>query len=374
MLARLFVFAICATVFASNANAGLSLDATMRLIRNAEHSIADPQGWASDMLDVLRDHGFPQDKENICASIAVIDQESSFNANPAVANLGKLSETALREKLDGYPVVGRVALRFLENSPTADNSYMQRIRASKTERDLDLVYRSMVTEAANRTGLSEIVGLGIFNNAIDSRNQISTAGSMQVAVKFALDDANHRRFLPMSLSDTYAVRDDLYSRRGGMYYGILRLLGYDTGYDRKIFRFADYNAGRYASRNAAFQAAIAKLANIELATDGDLLLYRNGVARKKASASERAIRKLKLGLSEQQIRQDLNAEKSAEFVSTQTFIRIRETHRKTFGREPAFAVVPNIALHSAKITHHMTTNNFADSVNRRYQSCMAMKV
>ena len=80
----------------------------------------------------------------------------------------------------------------------------------------------------------------------------------------------------MSLDDDYAVRDELYTRHGGMYYGVLQLLGYETGYDRKIYRFADFNAGRYSSRNAAFQKQIAVLSGQPLASDGDLLLYDKG--------------------------------------------------------------------------------------------------
>ena len=199
---------------------------------------------------------------------------------------------------------------------------------------------------------------------------------MQVSVDFALDVARRRRWLPMSLDDVYAVRDELYTRHGGMYYGVLQLLGYETGYDRKIYRFADFNAGHYASRNAAFQKQVMELSGELLAADGDLLLYdKSGKARETVSNTETALRKALLGssfeLDEKDIRSDLLKEKENSFVQTLTFNALREAYRQKTNSTPAFAALPDIALSSPKIRGKMTTRIFAESVNRRYQACMA---
>ena len=354
--------------------AELTQQQTTNLIIAAEKTTKDPAGWASDLLDVLRLHGLPLSKENICSSIAVIDQESNFVANPAVAGLGSISEQALRDKFDRVPILGAIALAFLETTPGNADSYMSRIRSAKTERDLDMTYRAMVAEAAKQSSLGVVVSSGILNRQIEGKNEINTIGSMQVSVGFAMNVAGHRRWLPMSLDDDYAVRDELYSRHGGMYYGVLQLLGYETGYDRKIYRFADYNAGRYSSRNAAFQTQIAVLSGKALASDGDLLLYdKDGTPEKTPSSSELALRKVLPGFDGKQLRRDLLLEKENGFVETQTYKGLKQAYLQKTGTKPEFAMIPEIALNSPKIKHAMTTRNFAKSVDKRYQACMARK-
>ncbi len=357
------------------ADTTLTVDTTTRLIRDAEKSANDPKAWALDLLDVLQLHGLPQSRENVCAAIAVIDQESSFNADPPVVGLGKLSETALRAKFSKIPIGGNMALRWLENNPTPQASFMTRIRNAKTERDLDLAYRALIDYAGQTTSLDKIVQLGLLNTIIEDKNEIDTAGSMQVSVKFALDMARSRRWLPMTLNDVYGVRDQLYTRHGGMYYGVKQLLDYDSGYNQKIFRFADYNAGRYAARNAALQSVIASLAGEKLATDGDLLSYaKDGTARKTETSSEKAIRRArdrhKLPLTDVAIRKDLLLEKQAGFVSTPTFTLLRQRYSAVKQQTAPFAQLPDIDLNSPKLKRNFTTGRFAEAVNRRYQACV----
>ncbi len=379
MIGKLKLIGLAAAVFhmlcggAACAAETIGVAQTARLIVNAERGTRDARGWASDLLDVLRQLEFPQTRENACAVVAVVDQESSFNANPVVPGLGKISEAALRDKLGGVPLLGTAVMSFLGSTPSRDDSYLARIRAAKTERDLDYVYRAMVEDAAGRASLGTIVNSGLLNRFIDERNQINTIGSMQVSVKFAVDEARKRRWLPMALNDVYAVRDDLYTRRGGMFYGALQLLGYETGYNQKIYRFADYNAGRYASRNAALQKVISILSNVKLALDGDLLLYdKAGSAKAAVSSSEKALRKMgpALGLSDKDIRRDLLREKGERFAETPTFKAVRAAYRERVGTDAPFAVIPEIDLKSPKIRRFMTTRIFAESVNRRYQACM----
>ncbi len=349
----------------------LSIAETTKLIQKAEKSVVDAKGWAIDLLDVLRSQNQPASLENICSAIAIIDQESNFVADPAVAGLGALADKTLRAKADRIPILGRMALQFLESTPSENDSYMERIRSARTERDLDMTYRSMVADASERTSLSMLTQSGLLNQMIENRNDINTIGSMQVSVRFAIENAKNHRWLPMSLDDVYAVRDELYTRHGGLYYGVLQLLGYESGYNRKIYRFADYNAGRYASRNAAFQKMIVMLSKTAIAPDGDLLLYdKNNRALAKVSESENALRKIisdfHLGIDDKKLRSDLLKEKDVSFPSTKIYGAIRGLVKVPV----TYAEIPSIELSSPKIKHHMTTRNFAESVDKRYQKCV----
>ena len=348
-----------------------------RLILNERGGVRDATGWGDDILAALADNKFQPSRENICSVIAIASQESGFNANPAVPGLGKIADKAVREKLGKIPILGAKAYDMLDGMPDARHSFIKRVRAARTERDLDLAYRALVEYGAGKSSLDGLLHWGLLDKWIEEYNQISTVGSMQVSVAFALNNARGEHWRPITHAESNAVRDRLYTRAGGLYYGARQLLGYETGYDQKIFRFADYNAGRYSSRNAAFQAIVAKLSGHKVATDGDLLSYdKVGRARADVTNSETALRALierhALDIDNVALRRDLVSEKSKDFTNTRTWSAVRALYRRVTGKDPAFAQVPGIQLKSVKIKSKMTTAIFADRVNRRYGKCMAL--
>ena len=336
--------------------------------------------WAKDIYDITEQFGIPQNKDNICSIIAVVDQESNFVADPQVAGLGakavKEVEDRLEEKFTeklGEKIGGTVAGYFqdvLRNQPSPDNNYLSQMRKVKTERELDELYREIFDYMSKHyhvsalTGAAKLVGQDIG----EKMNPITTLGSMQVHISYAKE---HKR----QGGNMAELRSDLYSQYGGLYYGIHRLMMYPADYDRAIYRFADYNSGMYSSRNAAFQTMLNSVAQIDLDLDGDLLLYtKDGSERAQKSQSETALINLfaleKVLITPRQIRSDLKKEKDKKFEETATYKEILRLYQEKTGKEPMYAVMPEVVISGPKLSRDYNTNWFASRVNGRYETCM----
>ncbi len=144
---------------------------------------------------------------------------------------------------------------------------------------------------------------------------------MQVSVEFAEAQVKTHPY-PYRMSGS--IRNEVFSRRGGLYFGIAHLLDYPASYDQPLYRFADFNAGQYASRNAAFQSAVGALAGTPLDLDGDLVAPGSDAAQ--VGRTEAAVRAIgpRLGLSDGQIRQALEQEGQASLEQTRLWTRVFE--------------------------------------------------
>ncbi len=193
---------------------------------------------------------------------------------------------------------------------------------------------------------------------------------MQVDVAFAVAQAAARPY-PYPVTDS--IRHEVFTRRGGMYFGIAHLLDYRAPYDRYLYRFADFNAGRYASRNAAFQSALTQVSGIPIALDGDLLRYDGGRPSREPGATELAARVVarRLGMRERDIRRDLELGKREAFERTALYGRVFAAADWLDRKHMARAVVPHILLRSPKLTRKLTTDWFAHRVEDRHRQCLA---
>ena len=334
----------------------------------------DRDGWARDLAAALKAIDKAPTAERVCASVAVIEQESRFHADPAVPGLPRLVRAELERRLAPLGPLAGPALHVLlaGSAPGETASFGQRLDRVRSEHDLDRLYRDVAAvyqdgypgPFALASGLSRLLGHG----ALEDLNPITTVGAMQVKVDYA------RKLPEMRDLEVSDVRESLYTRKGGVRAGVARLLDYPAGYDDVVYRFADYNAGAYTSRNAAFQAMLAELTGQPLALDGDLLAYQpNGEPQSADSKTLHAL--LTFGRQhgdwDWRIRHEARAEKSADFEATAIYREVRDAWEKQTGKKASYARLPEITVSSPKMPRPRTTAWFAESVKRHYDACRA---
>ncbi len=328
--------------------------ARAEIAKRIQPSTKNRDGWAIDIFAALEALEIRPTTENICAVIAVTEQESTFQVNPPVPGLPDIARREIDARAARFKIPSFVVGAALSvNSPNG-KSYRERLEKVKTEQELSVLFGDFIG----------MVPLG--EQLFGSLNPVRTGGPMQVSIAYAEQHAADKRYpYPMPGS----VRDEVFTRRGGMYFGAAHLLDYPVDYPDMLFRFADFNAGHYASRNAAFQSAVSKLSKQRLALDGDLIIHGSS----DPSKTELAVRSLatKLDLDERAIRRDLELGREQEFGDSKLFKRVFELADKQLKSPAPRALVPNIRLESPKITRKLTTEWFAKRVDERYERCLA---
>ncbi|HNG82040.1 MAG TPA: DUF1615 domain-containing protein, partial [Burkholderiaceae bacterium] len=337
-----------------------ALDVLEVALRVLPPNLAQRRGWAEDLATSFAALSIPAQPHKVCALAAVIEQESTWQADPPVAGLAKIAKAELDKKRERYGIPKPVFdLAMAKKSPTG-RSYQQRLDALRTERELSDLFEDMIREIPFGTKLFE------------GQNPVRTGGATQVSVAFAAQQMRER---PYPWRPAGSPREEVFKRRGGLYFGAAMLLDYPVSYNRMLYRFADYNGGRYSSRNAAVQALLAQLTGQALAPDGDLLRYQAGEPLSPRTAPSQAWRALltiqgALGVTPAQIEQDLKLEKRFEFEQSVTYRRLYQLAERR-GLKPAREQLPDIELHSPKISRTLTTAWFADRCEARYRACLA---
>ncbi|MCW7536870.1 DUF1615 domain-containing protein [Aquabacterium sp. A7-Y] len=333
-------------------------DARALIVSLLPPGIPDRAGWATDLHAALTTLELVPSSDNICAVLAVTEQESTFQVDPPVPRLAEITwqEIDRRAERIGVPaLVVRTALRLA--SPDG-RSYAARIDAARTEKELSRIFEDFIG----------MVPLG--RRLFGDYNPVRTGGPMQVSIAYAEHHAAARPY-PYPVDD--GLRNEVFTRRGGLYFGTAHLLDYPVDYDRMLYRFADFNAGHYASRNAAFQHALSIATGIPLVLDGDLVRHGDEGSDRRPGSTESAALSLgpRLDLGAAAIRRALEQGQGPGFERTALYREVFALAERAEGRALPRAVLPRIALQSPKITRKLTTEWFASRVEARYRRCLA---
>ncbi|MER2504895.1 MAG: DUF1615 family protein, partial [Azonexus sp.] len=139
------------------------------VVRLIPASVRDRSGWADDLYSAFSSLDLPHAPQVYCAAIAIIEQESSFQADPVVPNLPDIvwRELEQRGRRYGIPKL-LISAALLKTSPDG-RSYSQRIDTLRTEKQLNALFEDMIAELP--AGKTLFAGY----------NPVRTGGPMQVS-------------------------------------------------------------------------------------------------------------------------------------------------------------------------------------------------
>jgi hypothetical protein len=359
LLLGALLFAGCATRDDDGAPGGglAPVEARALVLSRLPATLADREAWADDLLAAFGALRLPPSAANLCAVLAVTEQESSYRADPAVPGLARIARQEIERRADAAGVPRFALNAALQIGSRDGRTFAERLDAVKTERQLSEIYEDFI----------DLVPLG--RTFLADRNPVRTGGPMQVGIAFAEAQAEYYPY-PLGAG---SIRREVFTRRGGLYFGIAHLLAYDAPYPQMLYRFADYNAGRWASRNAAFQQALSAASGVPLQRDGDLLPPGPEQPERPPGATQRAATLVadKLDLGQAAIRRDLEKGEGPEFERTRLYQRVFALADARKGQPLPRATVPTIALSSPKITRPLTTEWFARRVDERHRRCLS---
>ncbi len=323
--------------------------------RSLPRSVSDRDGWTTDIHAAFKTLGIEPSRSNICAVVAVIEQESGFQVDPVVPNLPAIAKREIDERAAKAGVPRIIVNAALQMNSSTGRSYGERIESAKTEKELSDIFEDFIGSIP--------MGRTLFAD----RNPIRTRGPMQVQVAFA-EQFTAAKPYPYPVKTSMA--EEVFTRRGGVYFGIAHLLDYPAAYDSYLYRFADFNAGQYASRNAAFQLAVSGASGVALVPDGALLARDGG--GKETGATELALRTLtpRLGIGDNALHRYLEQAKKPEFEQTPLYQRVFSLAEQSAGHALPRESMPHIALHGPKISRKLTTEWYARRVDGRFERCM----
>lgn len=350
-LAALLALAGCAGQRSQEPAPRAPAEVKAEIVRLMPAKVPDREGWATDIYAAFAAQHISPTTQNLCSVLAVAEQESTYQVDPTVPGLGKIARDEIDRRAAKVHIPGLLVSGALQVRSTNGKTYSERLNAARTEKELSAIFDDFIGRVP--------MGRTLFGGF----NPVHTAGPMQVSIEFA---EQHAKDYPYPVDGT--IRHEVFTRRGGMYFGIAHLLGYPVNYDQPLYRFADFNAGWYASRNAAFQAAVSRASGTELALDGDLIRYGSLLP----GTTELAVRSLgaKLDMRNPSIRSQLEQGEQLDFEDTPLYKRVFALADKAAGKPMPRAILPGIVLKSPKITRNLTTAWFAKRVDERYQRCM----
>ena len=212
-LAAMLVLAGCASQRNGEPAPRPAAEVKAEIVRLMPAKIADRQGWATDIYVAFAAQDISPTTQNLCSVLAVTEQESTFQADPTVPGLGKIARDEIDRRAGKVHIPSLLVSGALQVRSSNGKTYSERLQAARSEKELSAIF-------------DEFIGMVPMGRTLfGGFNPVHTGGPMQVSIEFA---EQHAKDYPYPVDGT--IRREVFSRRGGMYFGIAHLLGYPVSY------------------------------------------------------------------------------------------------------------------------------------------------
>lgn len=156
-------------------------------------TVKDRDQWASALAKTFESQKIAPTEENICSVLAVAQQESLYQSDPAVPGLNKIAWKEIDRRAEKLHIPAFLVHTALKITSPNGKSYSERLDTVKTEKQLSAIFDDMIS----------MVPMG--QTLFGSLNPVHTGGPMQVSIAFA---EKHTDGYPWKIENT--VRQEVF--------------------------------------------------------------------------------------------------------------------------------------------------------------------
>ena len=99
-------------------------------------SVKDRDAWAKDLATTFESQGLAPTLENVCSVLAVAQQESNYQADPAVPGLSKIAWQEIDRRAERMHIPAFLVHTALKIKSPNGKSYSERLDSVRTEKQL----------------------------------------------------------------------------------------------------------------------------------------------------------------------------------------------------------------------------------------------
>ena len=319
---------------------------TSRIVTLMPSSVHHRAQWASAIITALSAQHIKATADNVCAVVALIEVGSNYQPNPRLHAPDRLVHLELTRQAHAHHIPAMILARALRVTSPDGRSYADRQASIQTEFDLYTFFQDMIQQ----------LSAGKHGRRI--QNPVSRAGSMQVPILFAL---HHPPFVDQQPTNDASA---LFSLRPGIAAGVAYLFDHPEDQRTLEERLADYFLAPYASRNAALQAALAKITGEAIQLDGNLT---------DQSPTARWIKRYSdpLGLSVDDITHGLEHGQDGQLKQTRLFQRIMALAQQQTGSVLPSFVIAATTLKPLTNGEKVASQPIVNRLQQRWRTCVA---